>query len=392
MNPSASGWINKLFQELTDQKSINSLDLNALYLNLRTCGFTYGSNINIVFNSISKNDFTNDEICKINLILALHFTHEKSVSELPFIDNLISFYSEIDQQKAFVFKDLLIEKNSPDVLEKIINKRVLIDTNLFTKTFNYFIINALLFIDVLAYKHFLETGHITEKYIKQKEAAIETIVLNALNAKEVKTEYDSNLINLMEQSLRYEQNTKISYIKALLLITNPLEAQYILDLACMSTWSDATIDASEHKFLYQLGADLKLKKNIIEQSIKAIHKFYNVHTDEIALLGSKNIVKTFYDNSSKMVSKLISRNSKRLQKELTQSKELMILLTQSTLRELTEEEHKKVQGQLLDIIKSIPSLAIFILPGGAILLPLVIKFIPKLLPSAFDDNRIEDNK
>jgi hypothetical protein len=30
------------------------------------------------------------------------------------------------------------------------------------------------------------------------------------------------------------------------------------------------------------------------------------------------------------------------------------------------------------------------LPGGAILLPLFIKFIPKLLPSAFDDNRIED--
>ena len=39
-----------------------------------------------------------------------------------------------------------------------------------------------------------------------------------------------------------------------------------------------------------------------------------------------------------------------------------------------------------------PSLAIFILPGGALLLPLVVKFIPKLLPSAFDDNRIEDEE
>jgi len=49
-----------------------------------------------------------------------------------------------------------------------------------------------------------------------------------------------------------------------------------------------------------------------------------------------------------------------------------------------------VQDQLLDIMKSIPSLAIFILPGGAILLPLFIKFIPKMLPSAFDENRIEE--
>jgi hypothetical protein len=91
-----------------------------------------------------------------------------------------------------------------------------------------------------------------------------------------------------------------------------------------------------------------------------------------------------------MVSKLISRNGRRLKKELKQSKQLMILLTQSTIRDLSEDEQKKVQSQLLDVFKSIPSLAIFMLPGGALLLPLFVKFIPKLLPSAFDDNRIED--
>ncbi|MGJ8738309.1 LETM1 domain-containing protein, partial [Zobellia laminariae] len=44
---------------------------------------------------------------------------------------------------------------------------------------------------------------------------------------------------------------------------------------------------------------------------------------------------------------------------------------------------------LIDIFKSIPSLAIFLLPGGAVLLPIFIKLIPKLLPSSFDENRIE---
>ena len=68
----------------------------------------------------------------------------------------------------------------------------------------------------------------------------------------------------------------------------------------------------------------------------------------------------------------------------------MVLLRQSTVRDLSKAEQKKVQDQLLDIFKSIPSLAIFMLPGGALLLPLVVKFIPKLLPSAFDENRIED--
>ena len=91
-----------------------------------------------------------------------------------------------------------------------------------------------------------------------------------------------------------------------------------------------------------------------------------------------------------MVIKLITRNSKRLYQELKDSKELMVLLTQSTVRDLNAEEQKKVHEQLLDIFKSIPSLAIFLLPGGAILLPLVIKVIPKLLPSAFDENRLEE--
>ena len=86
------------------------------------------------------------------------------------------------------------------------------------------------------------------------------------------------------------------------------------------------------------------------------------------------------------------RNQKRLLKELNESRELLILLGQSTLRDLNHEEKGKVKEQLLDVCKSIPSLTIFLLPGGTVLLPLLVKFIPKLLPSAFDDNRIEVKK
>jgi len=43
----------------------------------------------------------------------------------------------------------------------------------------------------------------------------------------------------------------------------------------------------------------------------------------------------------------------------------------------------------MDLVKSMPALAIFLLPGGALLLPLVLKIIPDLIPSAFRDNEIE---
>ena len=55
-----------------------------------------------------------------------------------------------------------------------------------------------------------------------------------------------------------------------------------------------------------------------------------------------------------------------------------------------EDEKKKVKKQLLDICKTVPSLTIFLLPGGALLLPILIKFIPKMLPSAFNENSDED--
>lgn len=80
---------------------------------------------------------------------------------------------------------------------------------------------------------------------------------------------------------------------------------------------------------------------------------------------------------------LIHKNSKRLAKELHQSKELVILLNKSAYIKLTEQEKETVKTQLLDICKSIPAFTIFMLPGGIILLPIVAKMIPDIMPNIF---------
>lgn len=82
----------------------------------------------------------------------------------------------------------------------------------------------------------------------------------------------------------------------------------------------------------------------------------------------------------------ILKNKKRLAKEIKESKELVSLLRKSTFNKLTEEEKIKVKTQLLDICKGIPAFAVFMLPGGALLLPLLIKLIPDILPSAFKED------
>jgi hypothetical protein len=83
---------------------------------------------------------------------------------------------------------------------------------------------------------------------------------------------------------------------------------------------------------------------------------------------------------------LLLKNKLRLHQELSQSKEALFLLRKSTHTYLNEEERLKVRLQLLDICKAIPSLAVFMLPGGALLLPFLIKLLPDILPSAFRDD------
>ncbi len=391
MNPSGNGWIKLLLNKTEQYSSLWHLPLHEFYCELRKSGFIYGSNIAAVASNIETKDLTEEEICKINLWFSFYYIYTNfNPTKLSFSESIIAFYKSNNAYKTSFLNELIGAKENLLLVEKIIDKRIHIDANIITKNFNYFIINALLFLDVLAYKQFLESNTEISLYTKRFESLIEMIVIMVFNLKPEKSEYDVSLMKLFEASLRYHDDVELGYEEGIEFLKNDLEKYYLIDVVCMASWSDQLIDLKEHAFLSQLKVDLTLSESIIDESVIQINQFYDNYKDKIALLHSKNLVHSFYDNSSKLVIKLIRRNSKRLQKELRQSKDALWILRQSTQRKLTDDEQKRVQIQLLDIFKSIPSLAIFILPGGMLLLPLVIKLIPKLLPSAFDDNRIEE--
>jgi hypothetical protein len=88
---------------------------------------------------------------------------------------------------------------------------------------------------------------------------------------------------------------------------------------------------------------------------------------------------------------LLRKNKKRLAKELDQSKEAVSLIKKSMHSSLDDDEKEKIKVQLLDICKAVPAFAVFMLPGGALLLPLLIKVIPDILPSAFREDDEEIN-
>jgi hypothetical protein len=220
------------------------------------------------------------------------------------------------------------------------------------------------------------------------------IAYHALNSKEAH-ENDEKLIQLLGSSLSFVDldETKFdgSYLNLLDQNFNSHEKDYFLDMACLTIWEDKSLDFTESDYIFGLGKDLGKTEIEVKSELEFVKDFFERNREKIAYLNDKNLAIQFYEGMSKNVSKLILRNSKRLKKELAESRELVTLLSKSTVKDLSPEEKKKVQNQLLDIFKSIPSLAIFMLPGGAVLLPIFIKLIPKLLPSAFDDNRVEEN-
>ena len=135
---------------------------------------------------------------------------------------------------------------------------------------------------------------------------------------------------------------------------------------------------------------LHIPREELNETIVSIEQFVLNHADKISFLQNKNAVEHLYGNVSKRWIKILGRNKDKLALELKQSKELVLLIKKSTNQELTKEEKEKVKTQFLDLLKTMPAVTIFMLPGGALLLPIVLKIIPDLIPSAFRDNEIED--
>jgi len=398
INPSAPGWIDKFFFEQKTTLLPTPLYPNIYYKNVRATGFIYGHIVSFdTTEPIITKGWDENEISKIALLNTLYGIYRVTENEnnhLKFIEKAVGFYNVMTPQGFNLFKKVLKENSHSSNLEKIIDNRVQTNIDVISKNFSHIVTNALLFIDVLAFRHYLIHGVIPEKYLNKIEEAIINIVSLALKIKSNKSNYDDLLIKLFESSVRYSKFSKVNLQSKTYGIEDlkldyfgcELEKYYLIDMAGMALWSDGIIENNEAYFLHKLADLIKIPEDFVNESIEATNNFIIKHKKEIPYFNYSNPVKHFYDQTTQTVIKLIIRNKNRIVKEISQSKELMLLLAYSTRRDLDEKEKKKVRKQLLDICKTIPSLAIFLVPGGSLLLPIFIKFIPTLLPSSFNEN------
>lgn len=186
-----------------------------------------------------------------------------------------------------------------------------------------------------------------------------------------------------------------------LLVQVPRAAkQLILEQMLLLSMIDGDLSDEEWEYLVQVAEELEVSaERLMELRLRLAVYFesrqeYFNRLSHVSRLGkTRHFFNNLLDRARRTLTKPVSvrhiqanvkKSLGKLTTEIRETVELNKLLLKATRTPLTKEEAVKVKAQLLDIAKTIPSLAIFALPGGAVLLPVLIKVLPfNILPSAF---------
>lgn len=148
----------------------------------------------------------------------------------------------------------------------------------------------------------------------------------------------------------------------------------------------------EITFLEEMAEHFEIPPFELQETLAIVENFILKSEDKATFLSDSASYEKVYKSLTKRWSKIILRNREKIAVELKQSKELINLIGKSTKTELSKEEKEIVKEQLKDIAKSVPSLTIFMLPGGTVLMPLLLRLLPDLVPSAFRENQIDSDE
>lgn len=418
LSPGAKGWINKYFDlvksrnielqyNLPDNLSIEGF----LHASIGKTGLIFGYPTKLIFaKELDEKHWTIDEKLKVLVLeaqlLVYQLNNKQNVFEKEtFISSLMGFYGKHDASSIKKLLGFLIKKNDIDFLESAISKRIEIKSNLLEGNLwiNY-INNCFIFLDIILYNEYLKNqgASISENYEELALDALAIITMAAYSDGEIEKqeEYFFKVFlasaNLQETQKdiavwRFNKGMKISDLTGISQ-KNWLFKHFVLDLATLVIVSNHDTASEERKFLEELIENLGYSEVELNQSLVLCEQFILDNHAKIPLLKNSSSIEKVYSSFSKRWIKILGRNKDKLAIELKQSKELVSLIRKSTSTELTKEEKELVKTQFKDIVKSMPSLAIFMLPGGTVLLPLLVKIVPDILPSAFRENEIENNK
>jgi len=413
-SPGSKNWIAKFFELLEegvfeiDADLIEQEESNLTHFISHQTGLIYGTAKSFIFsNKFSKKHFNTDEQLQLLLFETLLFTyfrkHSQTFSKIQFIEDALEFYKDYEGLSPRELIEMNFHKSPFGKLELILKSRVGVKSSPLGSNFwlNH-LSNAFIFIDIILFRSFLQNKVNTFSRCNMRYTAsvfnglIYTAFMDGVledNEKKILQHFLASAT--LNKSLKDIYKERISSGISLQIlkeehVNDALLGQITFEYAHFLLQSTHLVSPIEKKKLKTLGAVLELNEEQMLQSEEMCLAFISQNGPEEIEIYKQSVATSFaFKETSNRWLRIIGRNKERLILEIKESKELMELLQKSTKEELNKEEKEQVKLQFYDILKSMPSLALFLLPGGTLLLPIVMKLVPELVPSAFKTNELE---
>ncbi|MFK7921113.1 MAG: LETM1 domain-containing protein [Bacteroidia bacterium] len=433
MNPGEKGWLHKFvdfklrqFQKLPQEDLYTLQKINSspnsqefLYHLIQPTGLMYGHPIKFVEKSHrrsknwSEKEKTKVLMAESYLSLGLYFRYRENEFLPQSFEQGISDIRDFYQQnyaryarppRAFFSR----AASTVDQIEYIFDQRISIRydwRNFWTSFFH----NSLLFFDLIFFSEWREANQqLPPESLKQRRQRMRFKILEIIAAaahadnkiypeeREV-FNYFLNSAHLPAPLKRKAEGFLKNGLKLVDIdlsdINSWLLKKYFLELAILTSFSNREIYPEEQAFLVQLKDSLALSSSELENSLLTVRDFVDQHWEEVHYLQIKQNYRILSARMIRQMRILVRKNQKSIIKEIQESRELVSLLQKSTHKSLTAKEKEKVRTQLLDILRAIPAFTIFMLPGGAFTLPILLRILPKniLYPSSFMDQDDEED-
>lgn len=414
LNPSKSGWIKKYLylvekQEISlfNYKNTEIWSSQQVQAKLAESGIIFGVFAEFLFFRPKGLDrWTNHEKLMVqyfeSMLLVYLCNHPNDFKAEDFLNQLEHFLNLSGSKDIDTIWSINRWIKVPGNIEKTIADRTRIPLSFNDKIWVSYLQNSLCYLDIVLFDEFVKKANTTDFVDLRKRKVKLTLctLILAFQADAYLDESEIKMFNLFLASADLTAEDRIEFEQLLLAgvsistlnearFMSVLFRKYLFELAVFSMLSDTEFSSRERKVLNQIAGVLLLTTREINESYDIVETFTTRHEEVITQLKSSGSYERIFNRLSSKWSKIILRNKDKLVVELKESNELVALVKKSMSEPLNDEEKAKVKAQFFDIAKSVPSLAIFLLPGGAFLLPFVLKIVPDLIPSAFRDNEVE---
>lgn len=413
--PGSKGWISKYFDLVDRGEIVLSYKLppgvsaeDFMRLNFTGSGLVFGYSLNLIFaKNLESTKWTQEEQLKLLLFEAHLLTYllsneQQEFKKEKFLASLYDFYRFHNVRSLIDVFRLFKKDSAVDVVEGILAKRVDIKLNIVdNKWWVNSLSNAFCYLDVILFNDYLQKRDDDSiiNYNGYAQNALTGIVLSAYADGEIQ-EKEKVLFNvfLASSGLEDERRDKAKEqfrtgatfadfsedIKEHWLLKH-----FILDIAALTIFSGSEMLNEEVEFLGRLSEYLDCDDLAAQESLVLVENFVLKARDKAIFLQDSGAYDKVYRSFTSRWSKVLLRNKDKIATELKESKQLINLIRKSAKEELSQDEKKEVRDQLKDLAKAVPALTLFMLPGGSILMPLLLKALPDLVPSAFRENQID---